>query len=287
MEEEGEIKIEKVKKIITEEEKKKKSEYLKQWRKDNPERVKYLQQRWRDEHREKVNESSKQHYLNRKEKKLAWGKKYYQENIDWIAPRNQKYRDSHKEETNLYHKNKNRNLKIEAFNLLGGCRCAICGDENLDHLTIDHIDGKGGQYRKNNEQTHGVRHIHRAIIKGSLTEVELKNLRVLCWNHNSSRTREYLDEPAKNRTISQAYRVKLWKETFNFFGPCACGIKELKFLTISHIHNNGAEERKNNKGMVGGNLIQKFRNLGWPGSLKEDYCLECWNCNCGRSITER
>jgi hypothetical protein len=273
-----EIKVKK-KRIYTEEQKAKRAEYLKQWRKNNPERVKYLVERWRDEHREKVNESSKQHYLNRKEKKLAWGKEYYKENKDWITPRNKEYRDLHKDEAREYQKKYNLSLKIEALKLIGGCKCVICGDEDISHLTIDHVDGKGGYYRKIDGRSSG--RLHQAIIREKLTEVELKNLQVLCWNHNSSRTREYLDLPFEKQTRSQRGRSKIWKEAFKFFGPCDCGISDLKFLTISHVHNDGAERRRNGESM-GQALLIKFRKMGWPESLKEDFCLECWCCNCGR-----
>lgn len=37
-----------------------------------------------------------------------------------------------------------RNAKIAAFNAYGGCFCACCGEDHLDMLTLDHIDGYGG-----------------------------------------------------------------------------------------------------------------------------------------------
>jgi hypothetical protein len=92
-----------------------------------------------------------------------------------------------------------------------------------------------------------------------------------------------LNLPLEKQDKDQKFRIKLQKEAFNFFGPCkTCGDTNLTHLTISHIHDNGAEKRKNREG-GGTKLLQKFRNLGWPESLKEDYCLECFSCNCSKN----
>lgn len=86
----------------------------------------------------------------------------------------------------------------------------------------------------------------------------------------------------KNRTYIQNYNIKIWEEAFLFFGPCRfCGQKDLQFLSISHIRNDGAEKRRNGE-TTGVGLLKKFRKMGWPESLKEDYCLECFNCNCSK-----
>ena len=38
--------------------------------------------------------------------------------------------------------------KIDTLNVYGNCKCAICNIENLDVLSIDHINGGGNQHRK-------------------------------------------------------------------------------------------------------------------------------------------
>jgi hypothetical protein len=165
--------------------------------------------------------------------------------------------------------------KIRALDIIGGCHCSLCDCKDLDKLTVDHIDNSGSI-----DKQKGLRVI-RAIATNKLSKEQLANLRVLCWNHNLSRCREYLDFPYEKQTYGQRYATKLWKEALNFFGPCHCKESELKFLTISHIKNDGAERRRNGE-KVGAGLIVGFRKLGWPESLKEDFCLECANCNCSR-----
>jgi hypothetical protein len=99
--------------------------------------------------------------------------------------------------------------------------------------------------------------------------------------------KEYLNLPLMEQSKDQKFRTKLHKEAFSFFGPCkTCGNNNLIYLTISHIHNDGAERRRNGEERGGAKLLQKFRNLGWPESLKEDFCLECFNCNCSRKFKQ-
>lgn len=71
-------------------------------------------------------------------------------------------------------------------------------------------------------------------------------------------------------------------------GKCTCcGIKEIEFLTLEHIFNDGAKERKQLRedGIVGkkkavGSVIYKLlKKRGWP---KDRYTVLCWNCNCAR-----
>jgi hypothetical protein len=170
-----------------------------------------------------------------------------------------------------------REVKINVLNMLGGCKCIICENSNLDQLTVDHLDNTGNldrKYRKN---------IYSSLGNSRYPLDKISNLRVLCFNHNAGRTRSYLDLSYEEQTYSQHQQTKLWKEAFLFFGPCkTCGESDLKFLTISHIHNDGAERRRNGE-KKDTHLITQFRKLGWLSSLKQDYCLECWNCNCGRN----
>jgi len=205
-------------------------------------------------------------------------KKYYDKTRTASILYSKNYRILHEEETKRSRKEFNLKLKISAFNKIGGPRCIICGDQNISHLTIDHIDSTGNLDKKNGLYSGK---LYAAIVSRYYKNTE--NLRVLCYNHNCSRSRDYLDIPREKQNVYQRYRTKLWKEAFDFFGPCSCGISELRFLTMSHIHNDGGEQRRlGNHPRSGIGLIKRFRKLGWPQSIKEDFCLECWNCNCGR-----
>lgn len=55
-----------------------------------------------------------------------------------------------------------------------------------------------------------------------------------------------------------------------------CGEETLEFLTIDHINNNGAEDRKNNGNKTGGKLYRWLIKNNFP---KEEYQILCFNCN--------
>ncbi|MCK9458830.1 MAG: hypothetical protein M0R80_04260 [Proteobacteria bacterium] len=221
------------------------------------------------------------------EESKEWHKKYREDNKEVIREKQREYDSKHKEQKKEYNKtNKDKRSKIQkehmqdlkhiALNMLGGCKCFLCGDTTIEHLTIDHIDNTGHIDRKMGLKA---KRLYLTIAQGRYPENKISNLRVLCWNHNCGRRREYLDLPSKDQTVGQRYRTKIWKEAFDFFGPCRCGISDLKFLSISHINNDGAERRRKGE-PLGPNLLSKFRQVGWPESLKEEFCLECFNHNC-------
>ena len=62
-----------------------------------------------------------------------------------------------------------------------------------------------------------------------------------------------------------------------------CGETEAAFLTIDHIHNDGAEERRRIHGSSRASspkFYRMLRNQGWP---RDRYQLLCYNCNCAKA----
>lgn len=58
-----------------------------------------------------------------------------------------------------------------------------------------------------------------------------------------------------------------------------CGERQIQFLTIDHINNDGAEFRKKTK-RSGSSLYIWLKRTSFP----EGYDVLCFNCNCGRAI---
>jgi len=57
---------------------------------------------------------------------------------------------------------------------------------------------------------------------------------------------------------------------------CACcGEGDPRFLTLDHIHNGGAEHRRQ---VRSNHIFRWLRNRGYPPGFQ----VLCWNCNCGR-----
>ena len=57
-----------------------------------------------------------------------------------------------------------------------------------------------------------------------------------------------------------------------------CGETRTEFLTIDHVKNNGAEERRKLRGN-NGKLYRAIIERGFP---KDEYQILCWNCNAAR-----
>jgi len=60
-----------------------------------------------------------------------------------------------------------------------------------------------------------------------------------------------------------------------------CNEREIKFLTIDHINNNGAEHRKtlNLKSRSSGDIYHWLIKNNFP----EGFQVLCYNCNCGKA----
>lgn len=60
-----------------------------------------------------------------------------------------------------------------------------------------------------------------------------------------------------------------------------CGEDTPEFLTIDHVHKNGAEERRKQKG---GPTALKAKMLRAIQAGSKDYRVLCWNCNCAIGV---
>jgi hypothetical protein len=207
-----------------------------------------------------------------------WRKEYYNKNKDLILKKQANWYKINKEMVISRVSTRNKKYRSDTLAILGNSKCQICNVTDTEKLTIDHINGGGRRIRKSGFT---VNKLYKEISQGNLSEEKIKNLRVLCWNHNCGQSRLYLDLPPDKQSPTQKYQTKLWKKALAFFGPCHCGESDLKFLTISHINNNGAELRKEGE-QHGWLLLSKFNKSKWPESLKEDYRIECFNHNCSR-----
>lgn len=69
------------------------------------------------------------------------------------------------------------------------------------------------------------------------------------------------------------------RQVLEFYGPeCACcGESNPGFLSVDHINNDGAEDRKNR---IGGSFWEHVVKNDFP----EDLRILCFNCNMGRQF---
>jgi hypothetical protein len=233
----------------------------KDWGKNNKERCKE-----KDKQRKKIYRS------NNREKIIEYARTY-----------NKEYRLR----PGVIEKGKRKN-KIRHYSIIGkmfeilGNKCAFCGQEDFDVLSIDHKNGDGAKERNGRNGNHK---ILENLRKRGWPEEEIKSkYQLLCYNcHYAKDRRAFYDLPEDQLAPHQKYIIRSFKEAYNFFGPCdMCKEDKLKYLTIDHIHKDGAERRRNGE-KLGAALIAQFRKQGWTESLKETYRILCFNCNCGRN----
>ena len=91
--------------------------------------------------------------------------------------------------------------------------------------------------------------------------------------------------PEKVKGYKIISRDRLKRETFDHYGGAicnCCGEKEFYFLTLDHVRNNGAAEKRQAFGESGvkhggGRFFHWLKRQGFP--RKKDYQVLCWNCN--------
>lgn len=237
--------------------------------------------KFREIHREEIR--TKQNNRYREDLSYRMGvKNYYLKNKERISIRGLKQRrlDGEREKKSEYDKVYYMDLKNKMFEILGK-ECIICGECNEKFLTIDHINGGGRNIR---EEYHGKIGELRNLKNCGWPIEEIKsNYQILCFNHNCSRNREYLGEGFLNTDTRLKRNKRLWEEAFKFFGPCSCGQKDLRFLTIDHKNDGGTIKRMMGNSF-GIELIRSFRKQNWPDSIKQDFQFLCYNCNCSKHL---
>ncbi len=247
--------------------------YQDQYRIDNKEQIKERKKKRYERDKPKIKLQLKASAIRRKDKIKVYKKEYYQENKEWILEdmRN-KYDEDHK---------KRMQKRVDLFKLFGG-KCVLCGKDNIDFLVFDHINNDGTADREENKTRSSIEIVRRLVRNNVPIEQIKEKFQVLCANCNSiKQSRKYFDLPNNEITNAQRYKIKLWKEAYNFFGPCKmCGETNIKTLSIDHINGDGSEKRKNGEG-IGTSLLSTFRKNNWPESIKEEYQLLCFNCHYG------
>lgn len=89
------------------------------------------------------------------------------------------------------------------------------------------------------------------------------------------------DNPDKAREMRKRRNDQVRDEVLAHYGTtCSCcGEAERRFLTIDHVHNDGAEHRAI-FGTGGSNLYYWLRRNNYPPGFQ----TLCWNCNSGRYL---
>lgn len=99
-----------------------------------------------------------------------------------------------------------------------------------------------------------------------------------CTNKHEKKRRKIPSVRESRNKFGKEYRNKQKETVINYYGgKCACcGEKEIMFLTIDHINNDGF------KALVRTNIHSWIIRNNFPVNLQ----VLCWNCNCGKAINK-
>jgi len=168
----------------------------------------------------------------------------------------------------------------------GTGRCACCGEEKLEFLTLDHIGNDGAKERRKTKSWPGSSFYYWLIKQGLPAGYQ-----VLCSNCNMSKAKRgrcvhNLGSVNENRRLSQALlrREKTKREVLGHYSgqlfKCACcGEPEIDFLTVDHISGNAKQQKDWHGTPRSGNALYLWlvRNRFPTG-----FQVLCMNCNCAK-----
>jgi len=171
-----------------------------------------------------------------------------------------------------------KKLKLETFAEYcdDAVRCRNCGEDDIDILTIDHVNDNGAEHR---------REIGLAGRGGYPFYQWLKNnsypdgFQVLCYNCNFRKRNKQLkpENPTHIQEVRAAYARRIKLECLDAYGghECPCGETDIEVLTLDHVNDDGAEHRRNT-GTRGQNFYHMLRKNGFPNDPPlQVLCLNC------------
>lgn len=118
-----------------------------------------------------------------------------------------------------------------------------------------------------------------SLDKNNTNEYDIQAAQYVCKQCRKLRDKKrYVDRKELIREQQRIYdlSVKI-KIIEGYGGKCACcDESSIEFLTIDHINNDGAEDRRQNGNKSGGKLYRWLIKNDFP---KENYQILCYNCN--------
>ena len=146
--------------------------------------------------------------------------------------------------------------------------CKICGENDLEVLTIDHIHDNGANHRKIMK--------NKNIYEWLKSENYPDGYQVLCFNCNC--TKNVYKKAKKGKDYGL---INKEKAIYGYNQECQnCGENNIKKLTLDHVHNNGAEHRKKTGCGTGQVLYRWVIKNNFPPNV---FQVLCFNCNCKKN----
>lgn len=243
----------------------------------------------------KLKEYRKIYHQKNKEKCNAYSNYYRRIHLKEDARRSREYRKRHPDRIknlnqNYYKKNKpvvnqkNRDRYIELKKLTfskysqnNTIECAICGENTLNFLTLDHIKGRK-------------KHQHSTMFSAAKLWYYLKKndfppgYQILCWNCNVIKYRKNVGASSKNPKAvwTRQKRLNTKMEVFSHYSKgkicCACcGFNDINPLGIDH--KDGRKIYGHSKTLTSYRLHNELKKKNFPSGFQ----ILCYNCNGAKS----
>jgi hypothetical protein len=145
--------------------------------------VKYPnQQRYYSNHRDEIKARRKKNREQNHEEYLRKRREYYQNHKENICKENRDFARNHKRERRIANREYYKRLRMQCLIHYGGSppKCVCCGEDHIEFLAIDHINGGGNKHRR---QLSGNREIYLWLIKNNFPN----GFQILCHNCNLSK----------------------------------------------------------------------------------------------------
>jgi hypothetical protein len=160
-------------------------------------------------------------------------------------------------------------LKVDVFTAYsngGEPRCADCGEQKLEFLSIDHVDSDGASHR---------RKIGKSLYLWLRRNGFPGGFQILCHNHNALK----FIASVTGKSKKAAYLLEVKKAVVNYYSggvnKCSeCDVSDIRILTIDHICGGGAAHRRQERIKSMARWLQKS---GYPPG----YRILCHNHNSG------
>lgn len=104
----------------------------------------------------------------------------------------------------------------------------------------------------------------------------------------SKQEKEYNSRPDVKKRVKEysfekrlKQKIQVYNHYSNYDIKCnCCGEKQIEFLTLDHINNDGSQHKKENN-ISGGHKMREWiiKNNFPPG-----FQILCWNCNCAKGV---
>lgn len=230
--------------------------------------------KWYEKNKERINEKKRNMLKNNPEEVREYKRKCYANNREHYK---KYFRTYFRGTYNKYFKqyNLDKKIKIISYYSNNTMKCALCGENRIYALVIDHIAGGGC------EQQRKVGNIYSWLIKHSFPDGYL----VLCQNHNKLKAKYNNEYHGKLKTPEQQKKEDDLKwNVFSVYSDSVipyckvCNETNLDCLELDHINGDGFKEKQKSGKRIGGyELYSKLKRDGFPD--RDKYQVLCSNCN--------